>query len=260
MATLRKRPADLIIHANQLIEAVTDALPAGKKLLVVVEDLDKLDINQARDIYVRQTGLLTGIRTNIIYTIPIFLFHSPDVDAFKHSFDDTINLPMIKVFEPGKEGKLRSVKGCETVREIILQRISNELIEEKALEELILKTGGVLRHTFSVLESASLMADVKPPLTKEHIEYGLSRLKKNFWQQITLPYDKIPGGPATNDELYDRLKKYAKDQKAGKKIAPRTDAINQILLKVCAIVEYNGEGWFGVHPLVIENLEVQGYI
>jgi hypothetical protein len=44
----------------------------------------------------------------------------------------------------------------------------------------------------------------------------------------------------------------------GEKQQPTSDAINQILLKTCALVEYNGEGWFGVHPLVIEGLQRLG--
>ena len=254
VATLRKRPADLLTNANLVIEAVRDALPGDQRLLVIVEDLDKLDLKQAREIYVNHVSLLTGIITNIIYTIPIFLFHSPDVDAFKHGFDDVINLPMIKVTEPG--GKRCS--GFNTVQEIICKRISEGLIEESALEHLILMTGGVLRHAFEVLHRTALMANVSAPIGREQIDYGLGQLRKEFWQQVTLPYDQLPGGPERVEDLYDRLAEYGRNQNKGTKNPPKTDAINQILLKACAIVEYNGEGWFGVHPLVIENLKALG--
>jgi len=45
---------------------------------------------------------------------------------------------------------------------------------------------------------------------------------------------------------------------SGDKNPPRADAVNQILLKSCALVEYNGEGWLGVHPLVMKNLKALG--
>ena len=41
LATLRKRPADLLIQANAVIAAVSAAIPDGRHLLIVVEDLDK---------------------------------------------------------------------------------------------------------------------------------------------------------------------------------------------------------------------------
>jgi len=50
----------------------------------------------------------------------------------------------------------------------------------------------------------------------------------------------------------------ARKQQQGEKSPPKADAVNQILLKSCALVEYNGEGWLGVHPLVIENLKALG--
>ena len=254
IATLRKRPADLLVQANCVIEAVRDALPQGQRLLIVVEDLDKLDLKQAREIYVNNVNLLTGIRTNILYTIPVFLFHSPEVNAFKHNFDDVIALPMIKVFEP----PAFRTPGFNTVRQLILKRLDENLIEQAALDTLVEKTGGVLRHAFEAMHTTALMAGAKVPLQKSHVEYGLNRLRKDFWQQITLPYDQMPGGPKTADELYDRLADYGRKQQSGKKILPMSDAINQILLKSCALVEYNGDGWFGVHPLVMENLKALG--
>jgi len=251
VAKLRKRPADLLVQANAMIDAVRQALPEGCRMLIVVEDLDKLDMQQAREMFVNNVNLLTGIRTDIIYTIPVFLFHSPHVNAFKFNFDDVISIPMIKVAEPVKKRTL----GFETVRKIILQRVGKSLIEPAALDILIKQTGGVLRHTFEVLHTTALMAGSSVPIGTDAIQYGLRQLQKEFWQQITLPYDTLPGGPESVDVLYDRLTEYGQKQLSGDKNPPRADAVNQILLKSCALVEYNGEGWLGVHPLVMENLK-----
>ena len=253
-AVLRKRPADLLEQTNILIEAVKDALPEGKDLLVVVEDLDKIDLKQARDIYVQNASLLTGIKVSIIYTIPIFLFHSPDVGAFKPLFDDTISLPMIKVCKPSGE----RAEGFETVRSIILKRVENELIESEALDLLIKKTGGVLRHVFEVLKETSLMATASIPLSCEHIRYGLDQLRIDLSRQIALPYDTFPDSPKSVEELYKLLTIYARKQREGDFIKPKSDTIHQILIRSCALVEYNGEQWIGVHPLVREFLEDLG--
>jgi len=254
VSKLRKRPADLLVQANCLIEAVRKALPEDRRLLIIVEDLDKLDIHQARELYVNNASLLTGILTNIIYTIPVFLFHSPEVNAFKSSFDDVIALPMIKVTDPAKG----ITRGFETIRDIIHCRIQEKVIEPSAATTLIQQTGGVLRHVFEVLQTTALMADSEIPLRDEHIEYGLKQLQKEFWQQVSLPYDTLAGGPESVDQLYDRLTEYAVKQQKGERNVPKADAINQVLLRSCALVEYNGEGWFGVHPLVIENLKALG--
>ena len=79
-------------------------------------------------------------------------------------------------------------------------------------------------------------------------------LRKEYWRQVALPYTPIENGPKSVDELYDRLTEYAKIQLEGKKVSPKTDPINQLLLQSAALVEYNGDGWFGVHPPAIDNL------
>jgi hypothetical protein len=60
------------------------------------------------------------------------------------------------------------------------------------------------------------------------------------------------------EQLYDRLADYAKRQENGKRIPPTADAINQILLKSAALIEYNGQRWYRVHPLVVDNLRELG--
>ena len=252
--TLRKRPAELLAQANKVIEAVRKGLPKGQRLLVVVEDIDKLDLKQAREMYVNNVNLLTGLAADVIYTIPIYLFHSPDVNAFRHHFDDVIALPMIKVCEPGKD----KVPGFDTAKRIVLERIEQSLIEDGALDLLIKKTGGVLRHAFDVLHIVATMSGVAAPISEKHVRYGLDKLRQTCWQQIALPADPLPEGPKSVNELFDRLAEYAKKQVRGKKQLPVSDSINQVLLKCCALVEYNGKGWFGVHPLVIENLRTLG--
>jgi len=255
VALLRKRPSDLLVQANSVIEAVRKPLlEKNLQLLIIVEDLDKLELMQAREMYVNHVNLLTGITANIIYTIPIFLFHSPDVNAFKYHFDDVVALPMIKVTDP--EGQ--PAPGFDTVKRIIKQRLEDNLIKENALDRLVTMTGGVLRHAFDVLHTAAVMVDARVPLEQEHINYGLNQLRKDFWQQISLPFDPLPDGPKSVDDLYNRLADYGRKQQNGEKPRPVSDSVNQLLLKSCALVEYNGEGWFGVHPLVIENLKDLG--
>jgi hypothetical protein len=160
---------------------------------------------------------------------------------------------MIKVYDP--ETKMRP--GLEVIESLIKKRVDDALIEPDALRLLIDKTGGVLRHVFEVLNIVSTMTDVSVPISETAIRYGLNQLRKTCWQQIAEPVDNT-GGVISVNELYDRLTEYAKAQLQGKKTIPQSDPINRLLLSICALIEYNGEGWFGVHPLVVENLEKLG--
>ena len=251
---LRKRRADLPNQANRVIEAVQQELrDRGKRLLVVVEDIDKLDLKQAHEMFVKNTNLLTGLTVDIIYTIPIYLFHSPDLNAFRPHFDAVIGLPMIKISDPKKS----HAPGRKVIETIIKARVEEGLIQKDALRLLIEKTGGVLRHVFEVLNIISTMAHIAAPISKDAVRYGLDQLRKTCWQQIALPVDNAAGVASVND-LYERLAKYARMQCNNEKPIPESDPVNQLLLKCCALIEYNGEGWFGVHPLIVENLKRLG--
>ena len=145
VARLRKRPADLVAQTNAVIQAIRERLPAGQQLLVIVEDLDKLDLARARPMFVENAALLASVTTNIIYTVPVFLFHSPDVGQFRPHFDEVYGLPMIKVREPGGD---TPAQGAEVIKRIVRQRVDASLIEDDALDLLVEKTGGVLRLRF----------------------------------------------------------------------------------------------------------------
>ena len=130
----------------------------------------------------KNANLLTGVNTNITYTVPIFLFHLPDVCAFQYNFDQVVRLPMIKV------SKNRRVEerppGFTTMQEIIHKRIGPEMIEENALTLLIEKTGGVLRQVFEVMQAMSNISRVSPPFTEEHVRYALNKLRNEFWGMV----------------------------------------------------------------------------
>ena len=253
---LRKSPSALVNQVNLLIDIVRGALPPSQRLLIIVEDTDKLDIAAARRVFIENVNLLTSITANIIYTIPIFTFHSPDAAILRNKFGACLSLPMIKVAESNGD----RAAGFETVRQIIRRRISTEWLTEDAAELLIVKTGGVLQHVFEVLNTAASMTTAILPLQEEHVLYGLGRKTREFYNEITLPYGGIPGEDLKVQDLYDRLAEDALVQLAGESNPPKTDAINQVLLKCCALVEYNGKSWHGVHPLVIDILRELGLI
>lgn len=251
VARIRKRPGDLLNWANLLINAVRLALPPNLRLLFIVEDLDKLDIATARQVFIEKTNILTGLNANIIYTIPIFTFHSPEAGILLDNFDSAVSLPMLKVTTPGGGREI----GFQVMREMILRRVGVDALTPEALDLLVEKTGGIPRHAFEVLVNATLMRNAAIPLGEDNIRFSLKRKKANLRTEITLPYVPVPG-LVNQAQLYDRLRECRQKQRAGNPVKTGGQTIDQVLLKSCALVEYNnGDRWLGVHPLVAEILE-----
>ncbi len=248
------RLSELTERCNLLIGDVQNALAKDEKtLLVIIEDADKMNLADARRIFIEQPRVLADLGTNLICTIPIFLLHSPDREALEPLFDDMV-LPMPKVFEFDRRP---CEKGRAVIRQIIERRMSIDLIEDEALTQLIEMTGGVLRDVFEVLviaaEAAESMHERKrqpePRINAQNIRYGLNRRKSEYARSIStinLPSE----WKLKNDDLYARLKELAKKPL---RILP-TDHCAMVLLQSKAVIEYNGEQWFDVHPLVKELL------
>ncbi|MGH8476120.1 MAG: hypothetical protein ACRER2_10180 [Methylococcales bacterium] len=250
VAQIRKRPGVLMNHANLLINAVQQGLPPGKRLLFIVENLDKLEIAIARHVFIEKPSILTGLNASNIYTIPIFIFHSPEAGVLTEQFQQCISLPMIKTLNP--DGT--RAEGFEIARQIVLKRLGDQALTDDAMNLLIEKTGGVLRHVFEVISNATFLKNASVPLREEQIQGSLLRKRKDLWTTITLPYEPIPGLEC-QEQLYARLRDCSRDQRSGRPCRPSGLPIDQVLLKSCALIEYNGEGWLGVHPLVQEILD-----
>jgi hypothetical protein len=246
---IRRRPGELLAWSNRLIAAVRNGL-AGRHLLFMVEDLDKLDIATARQVFFLRPTMLTGLDASVVYTIPIFAFHSPEAGLLRTQFHRVVSLPMIKVAGPRGE----PAEGSRVVEKIVLRRLGASALTSEALELLIEKTGGVLQHAFEVIVGATLLRDAPVPLEVEQIRYSLQRRKNEFLTEITLPYNEVEG-LKYRKQLFDRLRECLDHQRAGKPGRPTGEGIDQVLLKSCALVEYNGDCWLGVHPLVQDLLD-----
>ena len=240
-------------YCNLLINSVKQALhERGRHLLIVIEDLDKVNLCDARKMFLEQPAVLAELSAAIICTVPIFLLHSPDRAALEQHFA-MVELPMLKVLE--FDGS-PSPAGRQAIRQIIARRVRGGLIEADALDLLIDKTRGVLRDVFEVLvvaagaaESLSDNAKQNPVITADNVRYALNRRKTEYARAITtidLPSD----WKLTTDDLYKKLKTLAA---APVRILPSEPA-SMVLLRARAIIEYDGKGWFAVHPLVKELL------
>lgn len=252
---VRQRPSELSVAVNLLIEAIQSGLDrTGRRLLLVVEDLDKLMLADAHEVFVRNGKLLGDLNTNAIFTIPIFTFYSPDADAIRAYFDEDVHFQMVKVVD--LEGQL--AKGYEVLKQIVRKRVAPEALDDIALDLLIRRTGGVLRHVFDTLQTASAFSNLRHGrISRDDIRFALNKVRDNLGVQIGWPRDKDGNGRDPKD-LYQRLAEIAVAQSEKKRVPPQNDPFVQVLLQSGALIEYNGERWLGVHPLAREFLTALG--
>lgn len=135
-----------------------------------------------------------------------------------------------------------------------INHVDLDLFSGQGLDIAIAKTGGVLRDLFRAIERAATAAPYhkEEKIQDNRIAYGLNIVKNEYNDMIV----GIKEGDfeVTTESLYEKLDEI-KSSKS--KVFQRDDAL-QVLLNCQAVIEYNGNQWFDVHPLVIDLLHDMG--
>ncbi len=231
----------LVTLVNRIIDKVNQQLN-NKELLFIIEDLDKISIDTAENLFIRHRKTWLSLNTRLILTFPIFMAYNSQYNMIKEDIDLFCMLSMVKV---KNQDRSPNEKGVETIKEIVFKRADESLFDQKALEFLIAKSGGALRDLFQMIRDASFEA-----LLNEH--------NKILEKDAQMAYRKLKSE-------YERLIRNEKDVEKLIEIYnnPRlliTDDIVMELLLKGVVLEYNGERWCGIHPAIEDFLIEKGKI
>jgi ABC-type dipeptide/oligopeptide/nickel transport system ATPase subunit len=251
------RLSELIQLANNLLDKCNEALrkKSSKEWLFIGEDFDKpgIELNALRDLFITYANVFRDIRAHLIFTIPITLIYShesprlPFPDANKHC------LPDIPVFDRNHQPNQDGRKG---IQQILEARVAPDLFEEGQIERLIVASGGNIRDLFTlILESTrnALVKDAKAlKLKKDDVNSAISKMRTEYRRKLGISdFDTIQVD-------YDAKAEKLVEIYNGNPVAAQIpDNVTYTLLHARAVQEFNGERWFGVHPLVVDILREQ---
>ena len=251
-----RRLGELVANCDLLVKDARIALMSKlhHDLLLVVENLDKVGLREAHDVFLANPRSLTRLSCKAIFTAPTFLLHSPNAGLLRSHFE-RVTLPMIEVTD---RDDAPNPRGRDVVVQILDRRIDLErLCEPEAVDLAIAKTGGILAHLFEVLSLAALAAEEaqkrgdsgrdQPRIVTSDVRYALTRLRRELVNSLTLiglpeQFDGI-----TAPELKQRLVELRDEV-----ISDASDRLSLYLLWAQALVGYNGDGWYRLHPLIAE--------
>jgi len=237
-----RRASEWLLYVNEISDIITSGMNY-KRPVLIFEDLDKLQPNKrALDIF--QYDILASLPFPVIYTFPISLTYDPKF-AYLESFFKVSVLPMIKVtnVDKGENGD-----GIEVLRNIVGLRADMNLFESEALTELIKQTGGVLRHLFECIITASRLATRRGAdrIELEDAKWALSDLSTTLRKVIDMKDNET-------------LRNIFIDPKYRKQIENRELLSDQMLALV--VLEYqNGDRWHDLHPQIAQFLKEQGVL
>lgn len=237
-AKVKQRIQGLIdIINDRLILEIHASHQLGKMPLVILDDLEKLSLEQARAIFKDHGKLLSELRCPIIYTFPIALEYDLDMNPVIGLFGEVIRLPNMKLRT--KDGQ-PVAENLAWMREVVERRMSLKLIDEIALNKAIEYSGGVVRELFRILSIAcdqALNQDM-PAIGVPQVQSAINRIQNHYVYSL-------------KDELHYPLLAKVYETKA-----VEGDQQYVRLMHSLHILKYaNDVDWFDINPMIRDQVQ-----
>ena len=232
--TIEPRLSELIDKINLIVADIEGK--DKKKVLILIEDLDKPGLEQAKKIFYDNRTAITQPACHIVYTVPISIFFAQEFTAIReHSFF----LPNIKLHNKNdRTGKYDP--GYDLLKMFISKRMKEDLIEPDALDLAIKMGAGVFRESARIMQIAtdSAIEDGRDHIKREDVERAEQEIRSDFKRILK-----------TDD--YDILEDVCKDNEIR-----GIEKIGHLLHNLSVLEYVNDENWCDVHPTLEKILDI----
>jgi len=239
----RKIEPDINIFVDQINDCIHEIMTKAQKAgdvtqripIIVIDDTEKMIDPVARDLFYTHGNVFKGIRAHLVFAFPIQLSYSPDFASIQNTFSQPFKLPMIKTHH---RNGLPCDEGIKAIKKIIYKRIDERLFEEGVCCYVIEKTGGYLRDVFGAIGNACIRAQLRnsKTISIEDVQIVLNRMKASYSGTLS-------------EDMLKKAQEIAKGD-----YEPITNPALMDLLRSVLVLEYNGERWCDLHPLLKEYL------
>lgn len=198
--------------------------------LVLVDDMDKPDLERARAIFHDRREIMMQPNCAIVYTVSSALFYSKEFDSIR---DQAMFLPNINL-QSLTGGETTMEEGYRTLEQFVKVRMDDTLIEPAALHDAISYSGGVFRELARIIRSATGSARRRGAtcIECEDIELVAAEIRNEYRRILDKEDIKL-------------LKRVYETKKLehSERLMP--------LLQLLAILEYRDqENWCDIHPVL----------
>lgn len=231
---LSHRISDLLEKIELICEEIKRA--TDKQVLVVIEDLDKTDLETAKQLFYQHSTSLLAPCVSIIYTFPIALRHDNNFIQVKNNFINCYSLPNLKT-RTKDGGPVED--GIASLKSILTKRVSEELFSEAALTLLAESSGGIPRELITLAQQACLetMKANRSVIDEEAVTRSVKVRRMDY--EVLLSSKQLA-----------LLKAISETKQV------ENDEEHRALLHNLSVLEYRNDSiWYDVHPIVKPLLE-----
>lgn len=223
---------------SELIDKINLTIPeieekTKKPVLIIVEDIDKVDLEKAQHLFFQHGESLLSINSMMIYTFPVALRHSDDFAQVAKTFHSFFVLPNVTILD--KQDR-KVPQAYTALTDVILKRAEERLFTKDAIERAIQLSGGLMIDLIHLIKDAASNAllDKKEIIDAIHITKSANEMRNDYRVML-------------RPEQYDLLNRINEDTEK----KPANDEVVRSCLHNLSLLEYrNDEVWVAVHPIV----------
>lgn len=248
---------------NDLVNKLLDDCNAklkkalNKEWIFIGEDFDKSGIppQAVEDLFVTYSNIFSELRSHLIFNLPIGLYSSSEGARLSFSTDCSFIIADTPVYYPDHSPHQ---EGRQAVKAVLEKRVDPNLFEAGQLERLVVASGGNFRNLFALVNYAADTAILRSgsTMSKADCHGAIANLRSEYERRLGQnPFDKDGIDYTKKAELLGYIYNRNKD-------AQIPNATTYALLNDRAIQEFDFDGVreYGIHPLVIDLLQIQGRI
>ncbi|NET35028.1 MAG: AAA family ATPase [Cyanothece sp. SIO1E1] len=247
-----ERRVSELVNQIDLIAATVRAA-ANREILVVIDDLDKLDLAMVDDIYKNNVKALFQPKFRIVFTIPISVIRNIELKPILESETGRRidPMPVSKLFKQGENRNSNAIPidaTLEVFLAVLKKRIPVHLIEPDTACQIVIKSGGVMRELIRIARECcaqcllQLRSDSPPSEVKINsaiLKAALTDLRNDF---------AAPLGKTQYEILAATYESFAPEDTA-------SESFLQLLHGLYVLEYRNDDLWYDVHPIVTDLLQ-----
>jgi energy-coupling factor transporter ATP-binding protein EcfA2 len=226
---IQRRMPELVAYLNHTIQIAEKS--SGKRLLVIVEDIDKLDEQSAIEIFKNHTASLLAPNAAMVYTFPIALRYSDHYANICKQFSMEFILPNFLAHNRDGSINPEHFKGLRT---IVLNRLEEHLIDKDALEAIVPASGGIPNWLMRLMLNATNNARARNQITISETDANaaINHLRREL------------RAPLSRNDLETLTQRHQDHELTN-------DDTERRLLYNSSLIEYiNGDQWCDAHPVL----------
>ena len=149
-----RKISDLIARINEIQTYIENA--TGQTVLVIIDDLDKLDLSVTETIFSKNINTLIAPTFRILYTIPVSMVREAKIKKIILANIKKLHImPVAKFFSKAtvrQPDRVPDAALMTVFSEMLDRRLPKHLIDPTIPPQIILKSGGVLRELIRIVD------------------------------------------------------------------------------------------------------------